>query len=684
MESGSLLHDRYRIAEILGRGGMGAVYRALDDTLGVQVAVKENLFDDEDYVRQFRREAVILANLRHPNLPRVTDHFVIKGQGQYLVMDFIEGEDLKERLDRQGVMHQNEVTLMGMAICDALKYLHTHEPPILHRDIKPGNIKITPTGQVYLVDFGLAKIVQGTGKTTIGAQGLTPGFSPPEQYGSTSTDGRSDIYSLGATMYVALTGASPEDSLARMMDQELLTRILDHNPNISMEIGAAVEKALEVQPEGRYQKAEDFRQALLEASDTARKRVDSGETKIAPAPQEDGETRVVGQTLPVSSGKVTVPSGTPFEKQRSKIKIAAVSILLMAVFGAVAYFVYPGFSSQSSVGGTLTKTQIPTAANTIIAAVAASSTPDAVEAILPTETATLSLTPTGGGDGKIAFSSDRTGIPQIWLIDVDGNGLLQLTDDLGGACQPAWSPDGTRLVFVSPCARNQESYVGSSLFVINVDGTGFLSLPSFPGGDYDPVWSPDGEKIAFTSVRAGGRPQIWVLDLETKESRNVSNSVARDFQPVWSPDGETILFTTTRLGESQIWFMDKNGENQNFFTRSDEFDNSEAVWSPNGEVILFTQRDSSGGITWVSAAPWEGGGSSRGVNEFFTIGDASERNRNPMREPDYSPDGFWLVVLNNPEGNNHDIYIMTTSGAGIQRLTFDLGADFDPVWQPVN
>src|SRR5512133_324710 len=120
LERGALLHKRYRIVEILGQGGMGSVYRAVDENLGVQVAVKENLFTTEEYARQFRLEAVILANIRHPNLPRVSDHFVIAGDGQYLIMDFIDGEDLRQRMERVGVLPEDDVIQVGAAMCDAL------------------------------------------------------------------------------------------------------------------------------------------------------------------------------------------------------------------------------------------------------------------------------------------------------------------------------------------------------------------------------------------------------------------------------------------------------------------------------------------------------------------------------------------------------------------------------------
>ena len=196
---GSLLNGRYKILEILGQGGMGSVYRAMDENLTVSVAVKENLFTTDDYSRQFRLEASILANVRNEHLPRVTDYFILGEDGQYLVMDFINGEDLRQRMEREGKIKDSDAVLIGAAVCEALTYLHSRSPSVLHRDIKPGNIKITPEGEIYLVDFGLAKLVHGSQTTTTGARAMTPGYSPPEQYGTARTDPRSDIYSLGAT-----------------------------------------------------------------------------------------------------------------------------------------------------------------------------------------------------------------------------------------------------------------------------------------------------------------------------------------------------------------------------------------------------------------------------------------------------------------------------------------------------
>jgi serine/threonine protein kinase len=188
---------------------------------------------------------------------------VIGDQGQYLVMDYIEGEDLRQRMERVGNITEDEAILLGAAMCDALMYLHTRKPPILHRDIKPGNVKITPDGHIFLVDFGLAKVLHGNQATTTGARAMTPGYSPPEQYGTARTDPRTDVYSLGATLYASLTGIIPEDGLARAMDNTQLTPLRKRNSKVSRRLAAAIEKAMGIDPADRFQNADEFKRSLL-------------------------------------------------------------------------------------------------------------------------------------------------------------------------------------------------------------------------------------------------------------------------------------------------------------------------------------------------------------------------------------------------------------------------------------
>jgi Tol biopolymer transport system component len=686
LEINSILHNRYRILETLGKGGMGAVYHAVDESLGVHVAVKENLIEDEEAIRQFRREATILANLRHQNLPRVTDHFVIEGQGQYLVMDFVEGEDLKQRMKRLGKLPEQDVILMGTAICDALIYLHNLTPPVVHRDIKPGNIKITPTGQVFLVDFGLAKVVQGSQQTTTGARGLTPGYSPPEQYGSARTDARSDIYSLSATLYAALTGSPPEDGLSVAINQAALTKVRDRNPKSSRPLGTVIEKGLEVQAEDRYQTALAFKQSLLEVGDTMTRKAASGEVTITPPPPESlMATRVAsGADMPIPVATAPSPKATA-EKRSRRIPWLGIIAGIVVVCGlaAAGVFLLPDLlSGGGTPAGIASEAPAPT--NTVdlsdtVIVVGETEAPGTAEPSEPPASTGPVTTPTGGS-AVIAFVSDRSGSNQIWTMNIETEEFFQVTDVPGGACQPTWSPDGARLVFISPCIKNQQAYEGSSLYIINADGNGFAPLNSSPLGDYDPDWHPTENKIAFTTVRDFGRPQIWVMDLDTGESENISNNVASDFQPAWSPDGETIVFSSTRLGPTALWVMSADGEGQSEFSRSDTKTDIDAVWSPNETLVVFTQLKPSGlGRPRLFAAPWKDGDpAERGRNEFQLMEtDAG------MREADYSPDGFWLVFSSNPAGENHDIYIMRSNGTDLRQITEYNGLDFDPAWQPI-
>jgi serine/threonine-protein kinase len=261
LNTGQILNSRYRIVKLLGQGGFGAVYKAWDLNFNLPCAVKENLDTTAAAQRQFEREARLLRTLHHSSLPQVIDHFILPGQGQYLVMDFIEGEDLQSMLDHQGALPESNVLAWIAEVCDALNYMHSQNQAIIHRDIKPANIKITPQGQATLVDFGIAKVFDAALKTTLGAQAITPGYSPPEQYGQGVTDRRSDIYALGATLYACLTGQQPIESVQRIMGKPL-TQPRSINPAISPEAEAIILKAVETRPEARFQSAAEMKAAI--------------------------------------------------------------------------------------------------------------------------------------------------------------------------------------------------------------------------------------------------------------------------------------------------------------------------------------------------------------------------------------------------------------------------------------
>ena len=218
LEPQTVLQNRYLIMKQIGQGGMGAVYIATDQRFGSTVAVKETFFADPNLRKAFEREARLLNSLRHPALPRVSDHF-IEGDGQFLVMEFIGGEDLGEMIEKRGGGFPVEQVLQWAdGILDALNYLHSHQPPIVHRDIKPQNLKLMSNGQVVLLDFGLAKgnASQATRATNTGSIfGYSRHYAPLEQIQGSGTDPRSDIYSIAATLYHFLTGIVPPDALSR-------------------------------------------------------------------------------------------------------------------------------------------------------------------------------------------------------------------------------------------------------------------------------------------------------------------------------------------------------------------------------------------------------------------------------------------------------------------------------------
>jgi len=262
LQTGQVLNNRYRIVKLLGKGGFGAVYRAWDINFELPCALKENTEVSSSAQRQFIREARILHTLRHPNLPLVKDYFLIPDKGQYLVMDFIEGEDLQKVLDDQNeLLLEKDVVQWLSSVSQALAYMHAQTPPVIHRDIKPANIKITPKGEAILVDFGISKLFDPNTPTTLGAQAVTPGFSPFEQYGHATTDARTDIYALGATAYALLTAHTPPESISRLTGVEL-KEPRKFNPAISIQVEAAIIKAMQLSPDDRYASVVEFHQAI--------------------------------------------------------------------------------------------------------------------------------------------------------------------------------------------------------------------------------------------------------------------------------------------------------------------------------------------------------------------------------------------------------------------------------------
>ncbi|MFL6255914.1 MAG: protein kinase domain-containing protein [Pyrinomonadaceae bacterium] len=302
IEPGTVLQNRYAVERQIGAGGMGAVYVATDRRFGSTVALKETFFDDPTLRKAFEREARLLNRLRHTALPRVSDHFE-EAEGQFLVMEYIAGSDLSQMLKAQNGSGFPARQVLGWAdqLLDALDYLHTQEPSVIHRDIKPQNLKLTARDQVVLLDFGLAKgnPLQTRVTNTASLFGYSFNYAPIEQMQGAGTDPRSDLYSLGATLYHLLTGTTPPDALTRA------TAVLNGEPDplrpasetaahVPAEVSDVLARAMALSAARRFSSAEEMRAALRDTAHPVAETSDaSGAATLVPSVESEQKTRLL-------------------------------------------------------------------------------------------------------------------------------------------------------------------------------------------------------------------------------------------------------------------------------------------------------------------------------------------------------------------------------------------------------
>ncbi len=307
----TMIQNRYLIVQPIGKGGMGDVYLAVDQRLGSAVALKRTFFADDNALgTAFEREARILGRLRHPVLPKVIDHFAENGD-QYLVMEHISGDDLSKRLENQNKPFPlTWVMFWADQLLDALSYLHTHEPPIVHRDIKPQNLKLTDENHIVLLDFGLSKDFDsskpGNGMNSASVAGYSPHFAAMEQIRGTGTDGRSDLFSLSASLYQLLANSIPCEALTRA-DAMLggkpdpIVPLNELNPEVPAAVSEVLLKGMALRQNERFATASEMQRALRRAYN--RGQVD------APTPKADTPTARL-ETAPVVAAPA-VAEATP-------------------------------------------------------------------------------------------------------------------------------------------------------------------------------------------------------------------------------------------------------------------------------------------------------------------------------------------------------------------------------------
>ncbi len=630
LTTGTILMNRYYIEALLGQGGMGAVYRAVDQNLNLRVAVKENLDASPGAQKQFGVEASLLARLSHPNLPRVTDHFFIPNQGQYLVMDYIEGEDLDEMVKRLGVVQEEWAVSWLRQVCDALSYLHRQSPPIIHRDIKPGNIRVTPNGQAFLVDFGIAKLYDPVLATTLGAKAVTPGFSAPEQYGGGLTDVRSDVYSLGATLYTALTGQTLPESVQRMVGAASIRLPRQLNPQIAPQTESAILRAIEVATDRRFQTAAEFRAAL--------------------APQ-------TAINLPVNPPPppTVPPVSPPTRLRRSWFFIGGVMLLLVLIAGGLLLPKAPDVTATPAPRTVITEGPVNPDGGAPVTRRPVTAAP---VVIIPSLTPPATATPPRlASGGLIAYEAGPDGAWQIYLSDPASGKVWRLPNQPANSGVPAWLPAGEHIAFRSNASGSWQIYT------LKLDGSDLRQITLGSGNNTEPNYAPDGSRLAFVSDRNGNK-EIYVMDSDGQHQRRLTNNSGADDDPNWSPTGEWIAFESQRGGRMDVYLIRPDGSSLTRLTDQGQ-SNSTPAWSPDGQWIAFEREDGSATHLWVM--------DKQGGNQRQITFDGTYNVR-----PAWSPTGRELAY-NSDRGGPTEVWIAPLDGSTAP-LRVSEGEGFDPAW----
>ncbi len=701
LDTGKILNNRYRIVSLLGQGGFGAVYRAWDLNLKRPCAVKENLETNPQSQQQFEKEATILANLYHQNLPRVIDHFVLPDQGQYLVMDFVDGQDLDEMVTKEGSIPIKQAVEWISQISDALDYLHNQERPVVHRDIKPANIRIASNGRAYLVDFGLVKVFDIQAYTTPGARGVTPGYSPPEQYGHGGTNARSDIYSLAATLYTMLTGVVPPESVHRYAEATLQSvNVL--NPTVLPSLSSVIEKALSLDPDQRYQNARDFNNALRKA--------------LAPYSDEDTLiTHQKAQTLvaPSERSRHVAPSyaSRPSDRvippkvkapssffQKNKIWIGSAVVILLIICAGIIYtldFLVGEPEEEIDIAATDTRrTAVAIISADILTAKAEDATSNMeigidspistltstpTTYILPpdesTLTPTLSPTPVPSvtytptpykSTYDLAFASDQEGEFKVYLMDINTREIKTIPRPSG--YERVWWPSfcGNSIAVEAQDTDSGDQWI----YLINIlaGNADRLSAPDSPMKLGVPRCSPGGEYLAYSANYSDSKWALFVTDFsQTYQHLPTGSQISGYaswpsfgtdflFQVITQDDYKNVIYRLVGDLSVEQYIKIENGANPALSPDGSRMTYSCQV-NGNDRTLCVANADGTNVVELVEIIRVQVPGVGWGIQPASA----------------WSADGQWIYFASAIDGD-WDIYRIRPNGGDLENLTEDWGS----------
>jgi serine/threonine protein kinase/Tol biopolymer transport system component len=588
LAAGVRLLERYVITGRLGAGGMGVVYRARDEKLERDVAIKmlqRGLLTSDEARARFRREAQALAKLNHAHIAAVYD--VIEQDGaDCIVMELVEGESLAAKL-RRGALPVKEATNVALQIAEAL--VEAHEQGVIHRDLKPANVMITSKGQAKVLDFGLARLLVGpadvtqAGGETVGVMG-TPLYMSPEQAVGDAADARSDLWSLGVTYYESLTGIEPFRrpttlAILRAITDETVQPLREVRPETPVLAEQVVERALEKDAELRYQRASDF------ATDLQRVLRDL----------EPG--RRIGSVTPTEPVSGVAVRAAPV--RRLWLRWVAFLAVALVVVGTVLLLRTP-----SQATGTLDSTQISFSNEEKLGPLRT----DGARLYFESHNIPSAMSVSGGIIAPIPGLSSG-----MYLVDVsvDGSKVLAWAQNMNKETNVGWFLVGSSL--------------GGALRRIGTEH------------EANPVarWSSDGKSIYFVEGR-----QIWVMDEDGDHARALWKAPQIPIALAVSPDG-TQLSVTLYSNPLRIWLMGSDGKDPHpldldWPINGDEFDGQ---WTPDGRHFVFTSwREGRGNVYELMKPRW---------SEFWKKPEAMRLTGNQLNITDVVParDSKSLFVL---------------------------------------
>ena len=654
LASGTLLQDRYRVLRQIGGGGFGTVYLAEDTRLsGLYRAVKEMSPDrvpaeDRNWsISAFRQEAEILAHLQHPGVAAVTDFFPQEGNW-YLVMEYVQGQTLADVLSAAPGGRLPDVQALNILdqLVEVLLYLHTQSPPVVFRDLKPGNVMITPEGKVKLIDFGIARFFKPTqGRDTVNLG--TPGYAAPEQYGGQGqSDVRADVYGLGVLLHQMLTGHNPIHTPFRLPPVESLNR------GAPPHVAQAVRQAIDNDPQARFPSVAHLQAAL----------------------------RGTSQTTTLREPAVSPPGGAP--RWLGLVVGAGVALLLLAACAVGAFLVLnkkPASSPTPVARATRTLPPQPSVTvappPTVVVIVTATpgeepgqspvpvtvivtATPEPVAS--PTNTPAPEITPSSlPAVAEIVYACGGVGNADVCVVNPQTGRAREIVSHSADDAEPDWRPDRGRIAFQSDRGGSYDIYVADA------DGRNAVNLSNTAGRDErGPDWSPTGAQIVYEVGDGRDNGELWVMNADGSNPHRLSNQVVLGRAPAWSPNGGSVAFM--RQGSDGYWqiiVLDVSSGRETQLVHSGEqcrFPN----WSPDGRTIVYntyaalSPRGQTFEVWRVSA---DGGGPQR-LTFDGDNGRPSWLRAEP--QPEGSPDGGFIVY------NHGDyLYVMDADGGSARRLS---------------